>query len=230
MKSQISSFGLLAIVLFSLPAWSTDGVIPAPQGLSVCAAESQQLIAMRRIAAQFGTLVGCFVSHDQAPVNGVDKPVESAFALTLFQSESEPFTEASVDQLYAATKRQWENVKPLWDTDKAAYEQRIRELVRETSPSTSAKTTMSIEQPVLVSMQRINPGSYTVVSIRPRRISKDGLTFSFNTAEGNALILNEGKLIRLTIQRQLRGQGDVDAVKSGITGWAQDTSKALLKN
>ena len=196
----------------------------------MCAPESQLLGTMKRIADEFGTLTGCFVSNEQAPVNGIEKPVESAFAITLFQSASGPFTEASVDKLYATTERQWKNVAPLWGADKTAYEQRIRELIRETSPSASMRSKMSIEQPVLVSIQRIDPSSYTVVSIRPRRISKDGVTFSFDTAEGSALILNDGKLIRLTIQRQLRGQSDVDAVKSGIAGWVQNTSRALLKN
>jgi len=230
MKLRMSPLCLLSFVLFSLPAWSADAVIPAPQGLSVCAAESPLTASMKRIASEFGTLTGCFVSSEQAPVHGIDKPVELAFAITLFQSASGPFTVASVDQLYATTEQQWENVMPLWSKDKTAYEQRVRELIRKTSSSASAQSNMSIEQPLLVSMQRLDPGSYTVVSIRRRKISKDGVAFSFDTAEGFALILNDGKLTRLTIQRQLRGQGDVDAVKSEIAGWVKSTSKALLAN
>jgi hypothetical protein len=54
--------------------------------------------------------------------------------------------------------------------------------------------------------------------------------FSLDTAEGYALILNNGNLMRLTIQRQLRGQGDVDSVKSEIADWVQKISKAQLAN
>ena len=228
MKVWISGSGLLSIVLLSSPAWSADRVIPPPQGLSVCAPESQILVAMKRIASGFGTLAGCFVSTEQAPVNGIDKPVESALAITLFQRASGPFTVASVDQLYATTEQQWKNVAPLWSKDKTAYEQHVRRLVQEVLSSASMQSKMSIEQPVLVSMQRIDPGSYMVVSIRRRKLSNDGILFTFDTAEGYALILNDGKLTRLTIQRQLRGQGDVNEVESEIAGWLKSTGEALL--
>ncbi|MDO1528572.1 hypothetical protein QMK61_06945 [Fulvimonas sp. R45] len=160
----------------------------------------------------------------------MEKPKESAFAITLSQGASGPFTVAGVDQLYAATERQWKNVASLWNKDKTAYEQRVRKLIQEASSSASGRASMSIEQPVLVSIRRISPGSYMVVSIRRRKISKDGTVFSFDTVDGDAIILSDGKLTRLTIQRQLRGQGDVDAVKIGISDWLQKTSKALLAN
>lgn len=228
MKVWISSFGLLSIILLSSPAWSADGVIPPPHGLSVCEPESQLLATMKRIASEFGTLSGCFVSTERAPVNGIDKPVESAFAINLFQSASGPFTVASVDQLYATTEQQWKNVAPLWGKDETAYEQRVRKLIQKTSSSASAQSKVSIEQPALVSMQRINPGSYMVVSIKHRKTSKDGVAFTFDTVEGYALILSNGKLTRLTIQRQLRGQSDVNEVESEIAGWVKSTGKALL--
>jgi hypothetical protein len=230
MKVWTSTLCLLSFASFSLPTWSADSVIPAPQGLSACPPESPLSGMVKRVASGFGTLTGCFVSRDQAPVHGVDKPVEWAFAIALFQSASGPFTVASVDQLYDTTEQQWKNVAPLWSKDKTAYEQRVRELIQKTSSSASSQDNMSIEQPVLVSMQRIDPESYMVVSIRRRTISKDGAAVSFDTAEGFALILNDGKLTRLTIQRQLRGQSDVDAVRSEIADWVRSTSKALLEH
>ncbi|MBD8879537.1 hypothetical protein IHE49_03475 [Rhodanobacter sp. 7MK24] len=230
MKLWISSLGLLSFALLSLPAWSADAVMPAPRGLSICAPDSQLSSAMKLVASKFGTLAGCFVSTEQAPIHGTNKPLESAFAIALFQSASGPYTVASVDQLYATTAQQWKNVKPLWDKDKSVYEQRVRKLMQEASSSASVQGSMSIDQPVLVSMRRIDPGSYTVVSIRRRKISKDGAVFSFDTADGDALILSDGNLTRLTIQRQLRGQSDVDAVRSEITDWVQEASKAFLAN
>jgi hypothetical protein len=230
-RFYISIGGLFFLgALFSLSARSADMAIPAPQGLSACTPDSQLLVTMKRAASAFGTLAGCFASVEKVSVHGMEKPMESAFAITLSQGASGPFTVAGVDQLYAATERQWKNVASLWNKDKTAYEQRVRKLIQEASSSASGRASMSIEQPVLVSMQRISPGSYMVVSIRHRKISKDGAVFSFDTVDGDAIILSDGKLTRLTIQRQLRGQGDVDAVKSGISDWLQKTSKALLAN
>lgn len=230
MKFWISAFGLLSFALFSSPAWTADAVMPAPRGLSACTSNSPLSSTMKLVASKLGTLVGCFVSAEQAPVHGVNRPLESAFAIALFRSASDPYTVASVDQLYATTEQQWKNVTPLWGKDKSAYEQRVRKLMQEASSSSSVQGNMSIGQPVLVSMRRIDPDSYMVVSIRRRKISKDGAVFSLDTAEGYALILNDGNLMRLTIQRQLRGQGDVDSVKSEIVDWVQKISKAPLAN
>lgn len=230
MNFWISAFGLLSFALFSSPAWTADAVIPAPRGLSACAPNSPLLSALKFAVPKSGTLAGCFVSSEQAPLHGIDRPLESAFAITLFQSASGPYTVASVDQLYTTTEQQWKNVTPLWGKDKSAYEQRVRKLMQEASSSTSAQGDMSIGQPVLVSMRRIDPDSYTVVSIRHRKISKSGAVFSLDTAEGYALILSDGNLMRLTIQRRLRGQDDVDSVKREISDWVQKASKVLLAN
>lgn len=230
MKFWISVFGLFSFALSSSLAQPADAVIPAPRGLSACATNSTLSKALKLVAFKSGTLAGCFVSSEQAPLHGMDRPLESAFAITLFQRASGPYTVASVDQFYATTEHQWKNVTPLWDKDKSTYEQRVRKLIQEVSSSTPVQGGMSISQPVLVSMRRIDPSSYTVVSIRRRKISKDGTAFSLDTAEGYALILNDGNLMRLTIQRQLRGQRDVDSVKSEIADWVQKISKAPLAN
>lgn len=230
MKFLISSFGLFLFVFFSSLAWSADASMPAPRGLSACAPSSPLSKALKLVVSKSGTLAGCFVSSEQAPLHGIDSPLESAFAITLFQSASGPYSVANVDQLYAETEQQWKNVTPLWDKDKSAYGRIVRKLIKEVSPSTWTQGGMSISQPMLVSMRRIDPGSYTVVSIRRRMISKDGAVFSLDTAEGYALILNDGNLMRLTIQRQLRGQSDVDSVKREIADWVQKVSKAQLTN
>ncbi|GGA44601.1 hypothetical protein GCM10010981_37220 [Dyella nitratireducens] len=180
---------------------------------------------MRRVATQFGTLSGCFVSDEKTQVNGANYPLEVAFAVALFHEDSGPSTTADVDKLYVTTERRWENAQPLWNQNKAAYERYVEELVRKTSPNASQTGSMSMDQPVLVSMQRVNSSAYTVVSIRRRKISKGGNTFSFDTSEGAAIVLSKGSLVRLTIQRQFRGQGDVDAVKSEITAWAFSLAK-----
>ena len=37
----------------------------------------------------------------------------------------------------------------------------------------------------------------------------------------SAIVLSKGNLVRLTIQRQFRGQDDVNAIQSEIKAWAQ---------
>lgn len=77
-----------------------------------------------------------------------------------------------------------------------------------------------IPEPILVSMKRISPSAYIVVDIRRQNfaLAKDAI----NSVQvvGDALVFKGGRIIRLTIERELRSNADVRALSSAINSWA----------
>lgn len=110
---------------------------------------------------------------------------------------------------------------PLWKDSGGDYNKRVEEMIKEVSPSSATKNAMKVERPVLVSMTHIDANSYEVVSIREREISSGGATFDLVSAEGSAILLSHGNLVRLSLSRELRSPADIESVKVAIGDWAK---------
>ncbi len=225
-RAAFSIFLALLASPFATTAQTTIESVPTPNGLSPCPPQSPLQAGLARLASQFGAAPsGCFVSSEQVQLRGTTKTVDHAlefgYVITYAPKPSGPYTSKSIDELFSKTQGEWKNVEPLWKQTAAVYNKRVEDLVRSTSPSGAPQVDMSIEQPTLVSMTRIDAASYVVVSIRKRHISSAANAFDLVNVEGTALVLNNGSLVHLSLSRTLRGSADIQAVSSAITDWAK---------
>jgi hypothetical protein len=231
-KLLTNSFLLLAIVSVASPlnAQQLANTVPSPQGLIPCPPQSPMIAGLTRIVGQAGTLDGCFVSPEKVQIQGsakaVELPLQTAFAITV---SSNSYTTSNVDAMYSKTQSEWSNVAPAWSQSESTYEQNLKDQLQKSMPSGSTPASLAIPKPELVSMQRIDPDVYIVISIRQRVMTMNGNTISPIAANGNATILIQGNLIRLTLERQIRSYADVDAVKSEMLAWVQSVRKSAGK-
>lgn len=224
-RAALSIFLALLACSFATTAQTIEPV-PTPNGLSPCPPQSPLRVGLVRLASQFGAAPGgCFVSSEQVQLHGttrtVDHALEFGYVITYAPKSSGPYTTASLDELFSKVTQEWKNVDPLWKQTGAVYNKRVEDLVRSTSPSGASQPDMSIEQPILVSMTRIDAASYVVISIRKRHMSSTANAFDLVNVEGDALVLDNGSLVRLSLSRALRGPADVQSVSSTITDWVK---------
>lgn len=227
---------LLSVLICVAPPLTAQEVmdsVPAPQGLVACPPQSPMIAGLTRMIGQTGELGGCFVSREKVEIRGsakaIELPLQSAFAITLLPNPSGPFTTANVDALYSKIQAEWNNVAPMWSQSQSAYERSLKDLLQESLPNGAARVNLTIPQPVLISMERIDPDAYIVISIRQRQLTIDGNTVDPVAASGYALILIKGQLVRLTLERQVRSSADVGAVKSETVAWVQSMRKSAGK-
>jgi len=226
---QRAAFSLFLALLASplaTTAQTTIESVPTPNGLSPCPSQSTLQASLERLASQFAAVPsGCFVSSEQVQLRGtkqtVNHALELGYVITYAPRPSAPYTTKSIDQLFSKTQAEWANVEPLWKQTAAVYNKRVEDLVSSASPGGAPQVDMLIDQPILVSMTRIDSSSYVVVSIRKRHMSSAANAFDLVNVEGTALVLNNGSLVRLSLSRTLRGSADIQAVSSAITDWAK---------
>jgi hypothetical protein len=181
------------------------------------------------MVGQSGEFAGCFETDRRIQVHGVPhavgQPLEYAFAIRLAERSSGPFTHEDIESNLARIKEEWKNYPPLWEQRKAIYEQQVASLVHESLDPALPTVAISLEQPLLVSIERVGEDSYAVVSIRRRKITIDD-NVAFSTAvDGTALTLIGGRLLRLSLVRELQSTDDVETLKHEVVGWIRAAGK-----
>jgi hypothetical protein len=237
MASKVKSrtFLLLALICVAplLKAQEVIDGVPTPQGLIPCSPQSPLIASLTRMIGQSGTLDGCFVSREHVQIQGstkvIDQPLQFGFAITASPNPSGPFTTANIDALYSKTQAEWNNVAPTWSQSQSTYEQGVKDELQKSLPNGAPQVNLTIPQPLLISMERIDPNAYIVISVRQRQMTMNGNIVAPVAANGYALILRQGHLVRLTLERQVRSSADVDAVKSETVAWAESVRKSAGK-
>jgi hypothetical protein len=103
----------------------------------------------------------------------------------------------------------WKNAKPLSQDTRADYEQRLDGLIEKGAPTS-----------VLVSIEQLDPESFAVVAIPQRQVPVSGEIINTTNVDASAVVLNHGKLVRLSIARELRSRSDATAAREEIVDWA----------
>lgn len=221
-KSRLSALILLGFLsgVASLPVFAAS--LPAPDGMAACKTDDAFRMALSRFAVKIGQLSGCFVSTIKVPVRNAHKtislPLEYAYAVDV-APRLEGYSSQDLDSLYIKTHYQWQKLNTQWPQDKSGYEQRVNQLLQSTLPATGPHPTMKIRQPELVSMTRLDPDAYTVISVRQRNISVAGDSFTTTKVEGTGLVLVHDNLIRLSVVRELHSAADIKALDGILTQW-----------
>lgn len=239
MKSSIVCWKLAAslfvLVIASAPSAMASSIksaaVPAPRGLHHCPPQSRLSTVLARVASRYGAESYCFVSghlvHVKSKLKTLDVPIEIGFAYIFGSQGQTPFTTANLDALYSKVKKQWAVVSKTWPHEKLDYEKEVNSLLKNDGAEKTNGLKTTIPRPVLVSMKRISPNAYVVVNIRRQHFSMKKDTINSVQVVGDALVLKGGKLIRLTIERELRTSTDVSKLTSAIDSW---TDKVRGKN
>jgi hypothetical protein len=209
----------------------TKSALPGPPGLASCAPENPLSSTMIRLAAlSGGDLTGCFVSGEKvrlrAGSKAIDQPGEYAYAITVSADPSGPFAVEDIAANLSIVREQWKNFEPLWQQSRPSYETKIREFVQQALPQAASQATLSIERPILISIEQLGEQSYAVVSVRQRRMSVAGDAFVSTAIDATALTLRDGELIRLSLVRELQIASDVERVRNAIAAWIQAVGSA----
>jgi hypothetical protein len=181
--------------------------LPAPRGLIPCSPDDPVAGLEKRIATSLAIeFLSCFHSSSS-----------DEYAL-VHRVLGDNFTPAEVEALRTKVAAQWKDFQPLSTEFHDKYIARLNEMI---AASGSATAPISSIKPVLVSMKRLDPKSYSVVSIR---------SYVFNSSKGqeraerinaDAIVLRGRRIIRLTIQRRLTAVSDVTDVQAEIAQWAR---------
>ena len=210
--------------------------VQGPSGLKTCKADGPLEKILSRTASPYGTLQGCFISEEQVQIKGKDKvmkmPLEVAFAIAFLPHKTTSVTVADVNALYLKTANQWKNVDQTWPKNRSNYEKKLNAMVKNilSEKPSDPGTPLSVDEPVLVSMERLSPESYTVVSIRRRTVSMAGDHFITTKVEGSGIVVIQGQLMRLTITKELRKSSDIESVKASLASWVRSLPKTRALN
>jgi hypothetical protein len=205
----------LSMVAGTVIAESDDVRLPIPVGLTPCDADDPVTQVVKRAAASLGAeALGCFRSKETTEIQGTDGaavvPRERAFASRM---PGGPYSSADLDSLLAKVRNQWKSFDPLSKAHREDYVARINALVEASSGERGSVKSIS---PLLVSIEPVNSRFYVVVSIRQYVGQRSGST----KVDGLAMALQDGRLLRLEIQRELTATADVDDVRRQIGAWA----------
>ena len=224
MTSRFLAVPVLALVLQSAtaPSHAAGGDLPVPRGLTTCTADGATASSMERmVSALGGTSLGCFQSHETAELHGSKKnfgvPVEYAFAVGM---KGGPYAALDLDILMADVTQGWKGAKPLSQDTRADYERRLDGLIEKAAPNGTAKPADPVDPPVLVSIEQLDAASFAVVAIRQLQVPLNGEFFKTTKVDAAAVVLRQGKLVRLSIARELRSKADVEAAREEIADWA----------
>jgi hypothetical protein len=195
--------------------------LPAPRGLTACAAQSPNASDMEHMAAMLhGRSLGCFQSSETAQLRGTKQtysvPVEYGFAVEM---NDRPYTQQDLDKLISAVTEQWKSSDALSRDTRADYDRRLNDLVEPASPRTP-KPEAPAKPPVLVSIEKPQQNFHTLVRIIRRQVSFDGEFFDTTRLDAAAVVLKGAALIRLSLARELRSKADVGSIREEITDWA----------
>jgi hypothetical protein len=192
-------------------AAAAAAAVPVPRGLNKCAADGPSASGMDHMVSALGARpLGCFQSGETTELHGPKRtyavPVEYGFAVEI---KGGPYTATDVNALMADVVDGWKNAKPLSQDTRADYEQRLDGLIEKGAPTS-----------VLVSIEQLDPESFAVVAIRQRPVPVSGEIFNTTNVDASAVVLNHGKLVRLSIARELRSRSDATAAREEIVDWA----------
>lgn len=212
---------LLAAATLPLTARATG--LPAPQGLRPCPAGDRVASIESNLAARIhGDLLGCFRSTTSVPLSGrrhsPSVPLEYGFAMRL---PGGPYASNAVDQLLASVRAQWSGFKPLDGALSSRYSARINELLNGRGGVRPGAVSVTTIKPVLVSIHRLGPTAYSVVSLRTYRVAVGSRSVRAVKIDADALVLDHGTLVRLTLLREARAVPDVAATQAQIAAWAR---------
>ncbi len=200
--------------------------LPAPKGLHPCKVNEPIDNMARRVASQFGTYAGCFVSTDLVELHSgtksIRQPLQYALAVDLANG---PYTSDDFDALFTTVGQQWKNYNPLDAESREKYEKRLADLIANVIPQGTPKVTMSIVPPILVSLKRLDRNSYAVVSIRQRKMSIEDISVVSTAIDGTALIFRKGRIIRLSLVRELQTTSDAELICGAIAEWVSAIQK-----
>jgi hypothetical protein len=204
------------------PPARTAAAVPVPRGLGRCAADGPSASGMdRMVSALGGRPLGCFQSGETTELHGSKKtyavPVEYGFAVEI---KGGPYTTTDVNALMADVTDGWKNARPLSEDTRADYERRLDGLIEKGAPVGTPKPADSVNPSVLVSVEQLDPESFAVVAIRQRQVPLNGEFFSITKVDASAVVLSRGKMMRLSIARELRSGSDVTAAREEIADWA----------
>jgi len=175
-------------------------------------------------AAKFGgVLWGCFKSEKTIMVQGATKPILVSFEFAIAIDFPGPYTVADLEKLLSKGIEQWKAFEPL-PNESENYTVRLNELIK--GAGTGSAASVSSVKPVLVSIGRIGPKSFSVVSIRSYVLDESAEQISLTKVNASADVLHGSKLVRLTIQRVLTDPSDVAQVQSEIAEWANAVSSS----
>jgi hypothetical protein len=224
MTHRFLAIPLLALMLQSamVRTHAAGGGLPVPRGLNTCTADGATASGLERMASTLGGVsLGCFQSGETTELHGLKKtyavPVEYAFAVEL---KGGPYAEKDVDKLMSDVKDGWKGANPLNQDTRADYERRLDGLIEKAAPNETKKPADSVNPPVLVSIEPLDPKSFAVVAIRQRQVPLNGEFFSTTKIDAAAVVLRQARLVRLSIARELRSKSDVEAVREEIADWA----------
>lgn len=168
-----------------------------------------------------GRSLGCFEAGEMMTLHGAKKiyavPLEYAFGVEV---KGGPYTAKDVDKLMSDVTDGWKNSKPLSQDTRADYEKRLDGLIEKRAPDGTPKPAEAVNAPVLVSIEQLGTGSFAVVSIRQRQVSLSGEFFNTTKTDAAAVVLKSGRLVRLSIERELRSKSDVETAREEIADWA----------
>ena len=231
MKSTIVCWNLwtslFLLVIASTPAAMAGPknlTVPPPRGLHQCPPDSRLSMALARIADRYGSDSDCFVSnrrvHMKTTIKTLDVPIEFGFVYIFKGDGRAPFTVTDLNALFLKAKKQWSAVSKTWPHEKKAYEKEVQGFLKDSDAEKGNALKTKIPEPILVSMKRISPSAYIVVDIRRQHFALAKDTINSVQVVGDALVLKGGRLIRLTIERELRSSLDVRTLSSAIKSWA----------
>ena len=168
-----------------------------------------------------GRSLGCFEAGETMELHGSKKsyavPLEYAFAVEV---KGGPYTPKDLDKLMSDVTEGWRNSKPLSQDTRANYDKRLDDLIEKHAPDGTPKPAEAVNAPVLVSIEQLGAASFAVVSIRQRQVPLNGEFFKTTKTDAAAVVLKSGKLVRLSIERELRSKSDVEAAREKIADWA----------
>ncbi len=221
-------FAVISLLFFAAPLKSIAGAdnlvetanLIAPKGLSPCAPGDPVAALETRVAASIGgQFLSCFHSEKRVEVPGATEPaplpLEYAFAIG-FAGES--YTSADLDKLLSTVTAQWKDFQPLSKEFHDDYIARLNALIKGAGEPSA---TISSIKPVLVSIDRLDAKSYSVISIRSYAFNENGRQLSTTKVNADAVVLRGHNLIRLTMQRPLTDVSDVAQLRAEISQWAR---------
>jgi hypothetical protein len=228
--SKLPLSAIISLLLFGSPLpgiahadnMAESANLFAPKGLSPCAPNDPVATLEGRVATSIGgQFLGCFQSEQRIETPGATElapvPREYAFAIRLAGGG---YTSADLDKLLSTVTAQWKDFQPLSTEFHDKYIARLNALIKGTGETT---TTIASIKPVLVSIDRLDAKSYSVVSIRSYVFNGNGGQVRTTKVNADAVVLRGRDLIRLTMQRMLTGASDVGQIRAEVSEWARAT-------
>ena len=201
-----------------LPEASLQG----PVGLAACTSDDSVAAVEKRLALQLGAqFVGCFKSQETINLRGGGAkhivPVEYAIAMQILGG---PYHPATLETLLSRVRDQWKNFKPL-SKEHHEYVAQLNAMIQGVGSNADSTQIASIS-PVLISIDRISPEAYVVLSVRHYVSAGETGKIISTKVNGTAMVLHGTRLLQLEILRELHDPSDVDTVRHEIQAWVEE--------